>query len=298
MTSRIQECDWAVVIVTSATNSSERARREIKHIVARSKPFVLFYLENVEMTSAELAEYRLESRPSVRAYDDEDERRLSHLSLEKKRKIEEISEYFGTLGNKIGLKMPTITQKIFNYYPQKGIMRNRDDGARNVSFRVDTLINFLGGLYDKIATLANSDEVAWQTFEDIGRQRGESFASAFVRDVGGTEKGESLLKKWCRFDSQVGWGLFKIENRENPDTQNKEYTLSINLNFMIDKETNRRFLCYFVRGYCKGVIEKLLGIRVTLECQNCKKSRDDGRSFNDLCELKIIPIAMNNIADS
>ena len=91
------------------------------------------------------------------------------------------------------------------------------------------------------------------------------------------------LKKWCDFDSDVGWGRFESDIEINEETGEFKGTLKINESFIVDRR-GKRPVCEFVRGYCDGVIETLLGVQVELKCVKCPlKNR-----FSSVCELEIL----------
>ena len=81
----------------------------------------------------------------------------------------------------------------------------------------------------------------------------------------------------------MGWGKFDIKVDVNEETGDFSGELSINECFIVDRKERKR-ICEFVRGYCEGVIETLLCIRVTLECIECPmKNR-----FKSVCKFRIL----------
>lgn len=274
MISKIMECDCAVLVATDEINTSERVCNEIQHIIARNKRLVLFCTDkNFGVKIPALQRCGLEARQTIKAFSEDG-------------KTVDESDFFGSLGSALGLNVATRTQKIFDYLPESGAMYNPEDMERNVSFRTDTFINLIGEFYDKIKFLAQNDvEVARKTFYEAGHDRGASFAQNLLikwRDDGRTDY-EDLLKKWCKFDSQVGWGRFSIRDiYVSDDKKEVRGFLEINNNFIVDR-IGKRFLCDFIRGYCDGVIETLLDIKVKLVCQNCPTN---GR-FNNDCVFEI-----------
>ncbi len=172
--------------------------------------------------------------------------------------------------------------KVFTYESQKGIMKNPEDGKRNVSFRTDTFINMFGGAFDAIVD-SMGESFACESFRKTGYYSGSSFAER----LNDTWEGKSIsyqekLKKWCEFDSDVGWGRFDIELLDDSQTGEFSGRLTIDECFIVDKKS-KRHICEFVKGYCEGVIETLLGMEVELVCTSCPmKNR-----FKTACEFAI-----------
>ena len=83
----------------------------------------------------------------------------------------------------------------------------------------------------------------------------------------------------------MGWGKFDIKVQVNEETGDFKGELTINESFIVDLKS-KRYVCEFVRGYCDGVIETLLGIKVELVCRVCPmKNR-----FKTTCVFDILII--------
>ena len=94
---------------------------------------------------------------------------------------------------------------------------------------------------------------------------------------------EEKLRKWCQFDSDVGWGKFDISIDVNEETGDFRGELTISECFIVDIK-DKRPICEFVKGYCDGVIETLLGVKVELICRTCPlKNR-----FKNACVFDIL----------
>ena len=188
-------------------------------------------------------------------------------------------------------------EKVFERDLERGIIKN-SDGKRNVSFRTDTFINMIGGIYEKVAAIAKaagidkydeiakaagidervaaiakaagndiSDEIAQSIFFDSGYESGKNFAESRTDwDYG--YKADDIKRKfsdWCKFDSDAGWGRFSANLEIDEYDGTISGTICINEAFIVDNK-NKRKVCSFIRGYCDGVAEVLLGFKVELIC--------------------------------
>ncbi len=269
LTAAIKNCKAVILIASEAINGSEHVLNELDIIVSEKKFFIPFFIEEFDMSY----EYRyyLGRKQRIMAntgkpsdhYAKLEEALAAEGALEIKPKAQPKEEIApATAGN---------TQKIFSYIPHRGIMINPEDQQRNVSFRTDTLIGMIGGIYDKIVQLSD-DESAQSALLASGYACGQSFAqrlnSQWDLAAQGTSLYEEKLTKWCKFDSDVGWGKFDIKIDVNEETGDFNGELTINECFIVDFK-NKRHVCQFVKGYCEGVIETLLGIKVKLICKVC-----------------------------
>ncbi len=161
---------------------------------------------------------------------------------------------------------------LFEYRPDVGIMVNPADSVRNVSFRTDTFINMMGGIYEKI-TSTDGEEVAQNIFFQNGFECGKNFATQMNSKLGsGSSVAEmkEKVQKWCEFDSQVGWGKFEANLDIDVQRETIGGNLTITEAFIIDTEKERK-VCAFIRGYCTAVLNTLLGhLDVELICKECR----------------------------
>jgi predicted hydrocarbon binding protein len=284
LTSAIKECKAAILVASELINSSDHILNELDIIVSEKKFFVPFFVEAFDMSY----EYRYYLGRKQRIMADTGKPQdhfcklidalQSEISLDISTPKKPIQEMTPALANN--------TQKVFSYIPHRGIMINPEDQQRNVSFRTDTLIGMLGGIYDEIVNLS-SQENADKALRNSGYSCGKAFAQRLNSQWDLSSNGASLyeekLRKWCQFDSDVGWGKFDIDVSVNEDTGEFSGVLTINECFIVDFK-NKRHVCSFVQGYCAGVIETLLGIEVTLSCRVCPlKSR-----FKTACVFDIL----------
>lgn len=269
LTAAIKESKAIILLASEAINSSEHILNELDIIVEEKKFFIPFFIEEFDMYDD--YRYYLGRKQRIMANTGKPSDHFSKLEdalaaegiLDTKKPHQTREEIASaTAGN---------TQKIFSYIPHRGIMINPEDQQRNVSFRTDTLIGMIGGIYDKIVDLSN-DEAAQTALQKSGYACGQSFAQRLNSQWDLTVQSASLyeekLAKWCQFDSEVGWGKFDIRIDVNEETGAFNGCLTINECFMVDLK-NRRHVCQFVKGYCEGVIETLLGIKVSLVCKVC-----------------------------
>ena len=140
---------------------------------------------------------------------------------------------------------------------------------RNISFRQDTFTNMMSGIFDEI-TKSVDLERSQKVFFDCGYEGGSNFGTRLNQMMENSHYTiQEKLKKWCEFDSCVGWGRFQIDIDLDEDNGTLSGTLSINECFMVDKKHKHK-ICSFIIGYCTGVIEALLGdIEIVLSCKTC-----------------------------
>ena len=272
-----------ILIASDAINRSEHVLNEIEQIVHKKKPLIPFFIEDFVM-SDELC-YYLSRTQRIVAYPDP------------------IPSYYGKLMTAVTpylpkkespkvvdtatmAAQPTNTTTVFEYIASRGIMINPEDRQRNVSFRTDTFISMLGGIFDNVVALGGLDK-ARAIFHETGYTSGRNFAqrlnSSWEFGEGGTASIASKLRKWCEFDSNVGWGRFDVNVNVDEETGDFEGELTINECFIVDRK-ERKQICEFIRGYCEGVIETLLCVNVKLECIECPmKNR-----FKSVCKFRIL----------
>ncbi|MBR7101346.1 MAG: toll/interleukin-1 receptor domain-containing protein [Clostridia bacterium] len=275
-----------VLVASSAINESEHILNEVDIIVSENKYFVPFFIEEFEMNYD--YRYYLGRKQRIIAYPGDPRNHFEklldalssviHFPESRKPEIKEAAP--------IKVADADNTQKIFNYIPHRGIMINPEDQQRNVSFRTDTFIGMMGGIYNEVLRLSD-EEHAKTTFRQSGYACGYSFAqrlnSHWDLSASGASLYEEKLRKWCQFDSDVGWGKFDISIDVNEETGDFRGELTISECFIVDIK-DKRHICEFVKGYCDGVIETLLGVKVELVCRTCPlKNR-----FKNACVFDIL----------
>lgn len=265
LTTAMKNCELAILIASAEINNSQHVLNEIDILINAKKTIIPFFIEDFNML--EEHHYYLGRAQRIIAYPDKVETYYEkildtlakHLHIQPKQ----------TKSNQSAQILDEKT-KVFKYLPARGIMINPEDRERNVSFRTDTFVNMLSGIYGEVLKL--SDE---KTINDIFHASGYSSGKAFAQRLNTQWDQaqdplslEEKLKKWCAFDSEVGWGKFEVEVKVDEESDTFSGKLTINECFIVDN-INKRKICHFMKGYCEGVIETLLNVRVALNCTKC-----------------------------
>jgi len=153
----------------------------------------------------------------------------------------------------------------FLYEVLRGAMLNIEDGERNISFKVETFRTILNRFYetleknslkgDKLEREAECDGLMGEALYAAGIESGEKFGIAFANMLKGKKQfnkknDEDNISNWCRFDSEVGFGIIKF----NPGERKIVIT---NLFLQDAKSVIRRNYNEFFKGYAQGVIAKI-----------------------------------------
>lgn len=279
----IEQCQAIVLIASDSMNNSEHVLNEVDVVVAKKKRLIPFFIEDFEMNDD--FRYYLGRTHRIIAYPDQTSSYFSKLYetlldlIPKKTKPKEEPSV-----PKKDSSVSLNTTTVFEYIPDRGIMVNPEDHQRNVSFRTDTFISMFSGIFDSVEELAGADK-AKKIFYETGYVCGQNFARRLNSQWEFAEKSssfESKLKKWCEFDSNVGWGKFSVTIDIDEESEHLEGKLKISECFIVDRMKGKE-ICNFVRGYCDGVIETLLSVRVNLECVTCPLKN----KFKTECVFKI-----------
>ena len=266
LTKGIRCCRTALLVASRNINASNHVLNELEIMVNKRKFILPFFIEDFEMNDDYT--YYLSRMQRIIAYPGACESYFGKI-------IDALTPHLPKKPIATNSQTQTAviekTQKIFDYLPERGIMINPEDHQRNVSFRTDTFTNMFGGIFDEIVNLSDENK-ARDIFHSSGYTCGQSFAQRLNSQWDLQSQSPSLyeekLKKWCEFDSDVGWGKFEINVYIDKATGDFSGKLKINESFIVDKK-NKRYVCEFVRGYCEGVIETLLGVEVSLKCSSC-----------------------------
>lgn len=263
----IDECKLVLLVASDAINKSEHVLNEVDVLVEKRKDILPVFIEEFEMNS------------DYRYYLGRKQRVIAHP--------ETIDAYFDKILNAIRTYIPAETiaaaqeikkeepeknsTTIFEYNPQRGIMINPEDHQRNVSFRTDTFINMMRGIFEKVEEISD-EETAESFFYESGYVSGKNFGERINNqwDTGYTaEDMRHKIEKWCEFDSAVGWGKFSSDLIVDEENDCISGTIRINESFIVDNIKKKK-VCGFIRGYCSGVIETLLNsVEVELTCKEC-----------------------------
>ncbi len=275
----ISESKAVIVVASKAMNNSKHIIRELRLAESYSKQIIPFMIENFSF--AESLAYYLNGRQYVTAFPRDPKFYLDDL-------LSDYKSLLGILDEKTQKRSSRNESStvVFEYIAERGMMVNPEDKQRNVSFRTDTFINMFGGIYEEVEKL--SPETARDIFHKTGYTCGQNFASRLNSQWdlhSSTEEFnyEEKLKKWCEFDSKVGWGKFDVSVQIDAESGEFNGQLSIRDCFIVDKK-KKRHVCEFLKGYCEGVLETLLGAEVRLECTSCPLLKH----FNEFCKFNII----------
>lgn len=280
----LSNCKAAVLIASTNSNSSSHILNEIDIISENGIPLLPVFIDFFEPNDD--IRYYLGRIHRIMACEEPFATYLpSILDSIRERLPKEIIKQSITVKEELPVQQSTKT--VFEYIPERGIMVNPEDHQRNVSFRADTLINLLGGIYTQVNDITNDTDKTDSIFFTSGYSSGKNFAERINNQW---DNGNSIaaikqkLSKWCTFDSAVGWGKFNINVDFDEDSDSLTGILSIDEPFLVDKAKKRR-VCTFLKGYCTGVLETLLdSTEVELVCMDCPlKSK-----FKTTCVFDII----------
>jgi predicted hydrocarbon binding protein len=260
----------AVVLVASnAINGSDHVLNELDIIVAKKKFFIPFFIEEFEMNDD--YRYYLGRTQRIIAYPGDPASFFGKLfeAILPLLPLQETPKPAPAFAKEASVA-PNPT-KVFECIPERGIMINPEDHQRNVSFRTDTFISMFSGIYDGVVDIVGSERAA-EILYATGFQCGQAFAarlnSQWELSSGRMMTVADKLKKWCEFDSDVGWGKFTVAVEIDEEEGRFRAELAINECFIVDRK-GKRPVCGFVKGYCAGVIETLIGAPVVLQCSSC-----------------------------
>lgn len=172
---------------------------------------------------------------------------------------------------------------------ERGIIVNQSDESRNVSYKVDTINRMLTVVYNKTKEMAD-EKAAEEMLFDMGYDSGSAFGRV-MNDRWEMEKEnvtyEEKFQRWCDFDSEVGWGRFKTTLSVDEEEGVINGSLEIKENFLChNRKKNDVKLCSFMKGYCEGVLEELLGgLPVTVVCttEQCPLKN----AFKKTCKFRV-----------
>ncbi len=263
----ITECSAIVLVASDAINTSSHVLNEVDVMVEKKKVILPVFIEDFELNDD--YRYYIGRTQWVVAYPESLETYLASIYDGIESYLPKHSEAI-TQPTQVDVDTLQKTKTVFEYNPERGIMINPEDHQRNVSFRTDTFINMMGGIYEKVSAIADENAAA-EIFFESGYVSGKSFADRINSqwDTGYTiEELKHKIDKWCMFDSAVGWGNFSA-SIDYDEEHGLVGELRISKAFVVDKSKKRK-VCNFIKGYCTGVIETLLGgVDIELTCREC-----------------------------
>lgn len=164
------------------------------------------------------------------------------------------------------------TRPQFFLLKDQGILLNPADEVRNVSFRVETFCGLLDDLHRELLEAAGirdpsevtKREALKQAGLDPGKRFGASLAAQMEVESPASDDA-ARIRRWCEFDSRVGFGGLEAKRIElGPEGNATAGTIEVAGNFLAaerqPKEGSRgsRDLCPLLSGYIEGVLSKLL----------------------------------------
>lgn len=275
----LDECKIVLLVASKSINESEHVLNEVDVIIEKKKILLPVFIEEFDLNDD--FRYYLGRKQWIVCYPENLSVYLDNINSVVETYLP--SKHSSIVSDDIENKK---TKTIFEYLPDRGIMINPEDHQRNVSFRTDTLLNLMGGIYDNVIKLTDSN-VAENIFYSSGYSSGKSFAERINNHWDSGYDYNSInnkVHKWCKFDSAVGWGNFSVNIYKEETEDNKIGTLSINEAILVDK-SNKRKTCSFIKGYCTGVLDRLLeNIDIELVCKSCPLNS----RFKCVCEFDIL----------
>jgi predicted hydrocarbon binding protein len=169
--------------------------------------------------------------------------------------------------------------KVFDLVNERGLLFNRSDKSRNVSFKVATLVNLLSHIYTGITEIKSREE-ADRIFERAGHVCGTKFGAQMYESSRRSRyqmTDAEIVEQWCEFDSDVGFGRFHNNLRFERSEHHFEVHGSINLsdNFLITSTIggNTVHICPFMKGYIQGVMEMMFraNFEITHDISDCEQ---------------------------
>ncbi len=181
--------------------------------------------------------------------------------------------------------------RVFNLEVESGALINPNDESRNVSFKVETFQLLIRGLEEGVeqssgTQVSNFDDKTEKNaffnkiLQSAGNKCGAKFSNA-LNDMWKEESEpgkrflgeEAYIRKWCDFDSDIGFGKFELFN-ETVTTQGGKFRkghIVLRESFLtpaidIDSDlVNDHAYCSFITGYISGVLSKMLDDIVTVK---------------------------------
>lgn len=193
-------------------------------------------------------------------------RRFISAAQDEKEQIESLETYTEYL---LDEKIATgIGSKIFDVIKVRGMLINREDNSRNISFKVETLVRILTTIHDQamkelrtsgMEELVAAGHAQWILFSagyTSGWAFGGSLHEIFRKDIS-QKTLRQKIDRWCFFDSDVGFGLFAAEEVVE-ETDVLRVVIRLSDNFLVHgKSAEDANLCSFMCGYIQGILERV-----------------------------------------
>lgn len=281
----LEECLLVLLVASEKTNESDHVLNEVDIMIDKKKPVLPVFIEEYELNDE--LRYYIGRKQRIMAVENEFSTYLPAILSAVEERLPKKEKPAPEPVAEVEEATHQHTKTVFEYIPDRGIMINPEDHQRNVSFRTDTLTNMMGGIFEKVVDITGDTEKAEEIFFSSGYVSGKNFGERINNqwEMGNTMADiRRKLNKWCQFDSAVGWGKFSVDIDYDEAADSLTGTLCINEAFLVDKGHKRK-ICSFIRGYCTGVMETLLGsVSVELRCKSCPLKSH----FKNTCEFEII----------
>lgn len=185
----------------------------------------------------------------------------------------------------LGLKPVIEELRPYFVVVEEGRLVNPEDQSWNVAFRRDTITSTFDRLYREIyereysPTKKNkklATKAAAKTLFETGASAAEEFgryAGTGLREGadGQTLSDEETIRKWCEFDSRVGFGKFRAVF----DAAGRSGEIRLVNSFLTaNRAPEEPSLCPFMTGYITRVLQGIYGtenIKVTHSPENCSQ---------------------------
>jgi len=223
-------------------------------------------------------------------------------SVTEEKREENIDQYIRYLdgeGESLG-----VFKKEFDLIKVRGMLINIADGSRNVSFSCDTFVRILTTLHDEVVRFVEEKcergaemarNVAARALFQAGYTSGAEFGRTLYRLFQRDTAAKSLQQKiaeWCKFDSDVGFGLFRAEEVTTEGNRIEAMILLSDNFIVVGKDASDVNLCVFMCGYIQGVLERVtkLPLKVMhdpLECEQFIPGKTDEDTDPPNCTFRV-----------
>jgi len=181
--------------------------------------------------------------------------------------------------------------RVFDLKRITGQLLNPHDGSPNVSFKISTFVQMMTELHNKACRIVyetgkstdESKEDVERMFQEGGFVCGENFGTDLLNEWNKEVKEgkvsvnlldpDAKIRKWCEFDSDVGFGRFQYVPAKSVTEENDVVSLYNNFLSMKQVESGPN-LCLLMAGYIEGVLRRLLAdtsIRVSHPSKLCER---------------------------
>jgi predicted hydrocarbon binding protein len=159
-------------------------------------------------------------------------------------------------------------KRVFALVQKEGRLINPDDNTPNVAFRTTTYVRGLESTYNvmKEAAIARgmskkeaedvADEALFKAGRDAagGTEGFGEYAGTFRETPNGTRLAEGeAIRRWCKFDSRVGFGSFNSTVLEGGKGQ-----IQLTDSFLTrDRDKKQTNLCSFMTGYIATILSAI-----------------------------------------